>query len=153
MVRLALGIPMELPLKNEKRPTIWRRFKQFSHDVRGVVAIEFAVTMPLLILVLFAIIQYGMIFNTRQIMVHAARTAVRSYAIGESSAAEAEQMALEMLDNASLDYEIDLTDDGTDATLDIVLPMSEAAIIDALGKALMDGDIEVSISMRLEEQS
>ena len=139
------------PTRPEARFRLWRRISLFCSDVRGVVAIEFAVIMPLVIAVLFAIIQYGMIFNTRQSMVHAARVAVRSYAIGESSSAEAQQMAIDLLDNSSLNYEIDLTDDGTDATIDIVLPMSEAAIIDALGKALMNGDIEVSIQMRLEE--
>ena len=124
---------------------------QFGRDVRGVVAIEFGVIMPLVIILLFAILQYGLIFNTRQIMTHAARVAVRSYAIGESTAAEAETMATELLNNETLSYTIDVTDDGTDATIDIVLPMSEAAIIDALGGSLMDGNIEVTIKMRMED--
>ena len=124
---------------------------QFGRDVRGVVAIEFGVIMPLVIILLFAILQYGLIFNTRQIMTHAAKVAVRSYAIGESTAAEAETMATELLNNETLSYTIDVTDDGTDATIDIVLPMSEAAIIDALGGSLMDGNIEVTIKMRMED--
>jgi Flp pilus assembly protein TadG len=124
---------------------------QFGRDVRGVVAIEFGVIMPLVIILLFAIFQYGMIFNTRQIMTHAARVAVRSYAIGESTADEAETMATELLNNEALSYTIDVTDDGTDATIDIVLPMSEAAIVDALGGSLMDGNIEVTIKMRMED--
>jgi Flp pilus assembly protein TadG len=124
---------------------------QFGRDVRGVVAIEFGVIMPLVIILLFAILQYGMIFNTRQIMTHAARVAVRSYAIGESTADEAETMATELLNNEALSYTIDVTDDGTDATIDIVLPMSEAAIVDALGGSLMDGNIEVTIKMRMED--
>ena len=107
--------------------------------------------MPLVIILLFAILQYGMIFNTRQIMTHAARVAVRSYAIGESTADEAETMATELLNNEALSYTIDVTDDGTDATIDIVLPMSEAAIVDALGGSLMDGNIEVTIKMRMED--
>ena len=124
---------------------------QFGRDVRGVVAIEFGVIMPLVIILLFAILQYGMIFNTRQIMTHAARVAVRSYAIGVSTADEAETMATELLNNEALSYTIDVTDDGTDATIDIVLPMSEAAIVDALGGSLMDGNIEVTIKMRMED--
>ncbi|MBT3787428.1 MAG: pilus assembly protein [Alphaproteobacteria bacterium] len=127
------------------------KMSQFGRDVRGVVAIEFGVIMPLVIILLFAILQYGMIFNTRQIMTHAARVAVRSYAIGESTADEAETMATELLNNEALSYTIDVTDDGTDATIDIVLPMSEAAIVDALGGSLMDGNIEVTIKMRMED--
>ena len=128
-----------------------RQISALGRDIRGVVAIEFAVIMPLVIILLFAIIQYSLIFNTRQIMSHAARVAVRSYAIGESTAAEATTMATELLNNSSLNYTIAVSDDGTDATIDITLPMSEAAIVDALGGTLMDGDIEVTIKMRMEE--
>ena len=126
------------------------RISQFLKDLRGVVAIEFAIVLPIAIVLIFAMIQYGIILNTRQIMSKAARTAIRSYAVGASTSAEAEQMALELLDNAGLSYSIDVSDDGTDATILITLPMSDAALVDALGESLMDGDIEVSMSMRLE---
>ena len=149
-----MGGPLFSQMKKQLSRTLLGfklKMSQFGRDVRGVVAIEFGVIMPLVIILLFAILQYGMIFNTRQIMTHAARVAVRSYAIGESTADEAETMATELLNNEALSYTIDVTDDGTDATIDIVLPMSEAAIVDALGGSLMDGNIEVTIKMRMED--
>jgi Flp pilus assembly protein TadG len=114
------------------------------------VAIEFAVVLPIVIVLIFAMIQYGIILNTRQIMASAARTAIRSYAVGVSTEAEAEQMAINLMNNATLNFDVDITDDGTDATIRITLPMADAALVDALGKSLMDGDIDVSFSMRLE---
>jgi len=128
-----------------------RYVKKFAADLRGVAAIEFAVVLPIVIVLIFAMIQYGIILNTRQIMSNAARAAVRSYAVGESTEAQAEQLAVTIMNNASLNFQVDLTDDGTDATLLITLPMADAALVDALGKSLMSGDIEVSFSMRVEE--
>ena len=120
-------------------------------DSRGAVAIEFAIMLPMLITILFGIIQYGLILNTRQLMTYAAREAARSYAIGESTEAEAEALAISLLNNASYNYDTTLTDDGTSVQFDISLPMAEAALVNALEDSLMSGNIEVSVTMRLEE--
>jgi|GEM_PF-791484 len=118
---------------------------------RGAVAIEFAIMLPMLITILFGIIQYGLILNTRQLMTYAAREAARSYAIGESTGDEAEALAISLLNNASYNYDTTLTDDGTSVQFDISLPMAEAALVNALEDSLMSGNIEVSVTMRLEE--
>jgi Flp pilus assembly protein TadG len=123
----------------------------WSGDNRGAVAIEFAILLPVLIAMLFAIIQYGLVLSTRQLMVYAARESARSYAIGESTEAEAEALAISLLNNASLNYDVVIDDDGTDVTLSITVPMAEAAIINALETSLMSGNIAVSVTMRLEE--
>jgi Flp pilus assembly protein TadG len=120
-------------------------------DTRGAVAIEFAIMMPMLITVLFGIIQYGLILNTRQLMTYAAREAARSYAIGESTSDEAQALAITLLNNATYNYATDLTDDGTSVQFDITLPMAEAALVNALETSLMSGNIAVSVTMRLEE--
>ncbi|HWM34350.1 MAG TPA: TadE/TadG family type IV pilus assembly protein, partial [Pseudolysinimonas sp.] len=39
----------------------WRRWK----DQRGAVAVEFALVFPLLILVLFGVIEYGAVYNAQ----------------------------------------------------------------------------------------
>jgi len=128
-----------------------RLARSLSDDNSGAVAIEFAILLPVLIVMLFAIIQYGLILSTRQLMVYAARESARSYAIGESTEAEAEALAISLLNNASLNYDVDIDDDGTDVTLSITVPMAEAAIINALESSLMSGDLAVSVTMRLEE--
>jgi len=140
---------------NSHRRTLASRIRRWIHnrlgDSRGAVAIEFAIMLPMLIAILFGIIQYGLILNTRQLMTYAAREATRSYAIGESTSAEAQALAVSLLNNAGHNYVTDLTDDGTSVTLDITLPMTEAAVVNVLEDSLMSGNIAVSVTMRLEE--
>jgi len=51
----------------------------------GVAAVEMALVMPLLLLLVFGIIEFGFIFNRYITLTHAAREGVRLLAIGESS--------------------------------------------------------------------
>ena len=126
------------------------RLRRALKSTNGAVAIEFAILLPVLIAVLFGIIQYGLVLNTRQLMVYAAREAARSYAVGESTEAEAEALVVTLINNNNLNPVVELSDDGTDVTIDVSVPMSEAAIVNALASTLMEGNIEVSITMRLE---
>lgn len=57
-------------------------------DDRGAAAVEFAMLLPLLLLVLFGIVEYGSIFNAQLSLQHAAREGVREMVItGETDAA------------------------------------------------------------------
>lgn len=53
----------------------------------GVAAVEMALVMPLLLLLVFGIIEFGFIFNRFITVTHAAREGVRLLSIGESSSA------------------------------------------------------------------
>lgn len=53
---------------------------------RGAVAVEFALVFPILILVLFGIIEYGSVFNAQIMITGAAREAARSMSITGSTA-------------------------------------------------------------------
>ena len=55
----------------------WRRWK----DQRGAVAVEFALVFPLLMLVLFGIIEYGAVYNAQLQITGAAREAARDMAL------------------------------------------------------------------------
>ena len=89
--------------------------------------------MPLLLLVLIGIFQFGNIFYTRQIMVDVAREAARSYAVGESTAAQAQQLALDRLAAVSnLGFTATVSEpSGTnnDVTVTITVPTADAALV------------------------
>lgn len=49
---------------------------------QGAAAIEFALVLPVLVLLVFGIIQFGLAYNTTNVLTHAAREAVRPLALG-----------------------------------------------------------------------
>jgi Flp pilus assembly protein TadG len=71
----------------------WRRWK----EQRGAVAVEFALVFPLLMLVLFGIIEYGSVYNAQLVITGAAREAARDMALtgntGTASAAAVDAAA------------------------------------------------------------
>jgi Flp pilus assembly protein TadG len=62
-------------------------------DERGAAAVEFAIIAPLLILLLFGIVEYGFVFNAQLQVTGAAREAAREMAI-TSDAGQANAAAL-----------------------------------------------------------
>ncbi len=131
----------------------WLREERVQSNRRGVAAVELALILPVLLTVVFGVIQYGMVIHTRHTMVYAAREAARSYAVGESDVDEAEAMALDRLANSSFSYTITVTEPAegeNNVTVSISLPMAEAAIISYLGDWLFSGDIDATVVMRVE---
>jgi Flp pilus assembly protein TadG len=60
---------------------------------RGVAAIEFALLLPLLMLILFSIFEFSRGYNARVSVTHAAREGVRAAALGEDHVAAAQGAA------------------------------------------------------------
>jgi Flp pilus assembly protein TadG len=50
-------------------------------DERGAAAVEFALVFPLLILVLFGVVEYGAVYNAQLLVTGAAREAAREMAV------------------------------------------------------------------------
>jgi Flp pilus assembly protein TadG len=65
------------------------RFQRAEEDSRGAAAVEFALLLPILVLMLFGIIEFGRAYNTRNTITHAAREGVRAAAIDDGSLATA----------------------------------------------------------------
>ncbi|MDQ3216327.1 MAG: pilus assembly protein, partial [Actinomycetota bacterium] len=66
---------------------------------RGAAAIEMALVLPLLVLLVFGIIEFGFIFNRYISVTHAAREGVRQLAVGVdpgTAAAQAESAVPEL---------------------------------------------------------
>jgi Flp pilus assembly protein TadG len=58
-------------------------------DQRGAAAVEFAVVLPLLLTMLFGIIEMGFVFNRWITVTHAAREGVRRMSVGDPAATAA----------------------------------------------------------------
>ncbi len=73
---------------NSRRPA--RRLGQWWRDSRGFAAVEMALVMPVLLLVTFGTVQYGMLLFTYNSMLAAARDSSRSLALGVATEAQAQ---------------------------------------------------------------
>lgn len=71
---------------------------------RGAVAVEFALVMPLLLTIIFAVIELGHAYNMQISVTHAAREAARSMAVTQvwSEAVDASHNSSPSLDPADL---------------------------------------------------
>src|SRR6478672_11218012 len=66
-----------------KARPMFRRLHARRHDSRGAAAVEFALVLPVLVALVFGIIQYGIYFWARQSAVAAAREGVRRASVGD----------------------------------------------------------------------
>jgi len=121
-------------------------------DIGGGVAIEFAILTPVVLMILFAIIQYGNILYVRQMMTQAAEEAARSYAYDSTTAVNAAAIANNRLSSTGLTYAITVTEPDaseTNVRVMITTPMNAAALVNVLG-SVISGNIEVSVILRME---
>jgi Flp pilus assembly protein TadG len=101
-----------------------RRWK----DESGAAAVEFAIVFPLLILVLFGIIEFGAVYNAQLVVTGAAREAARSMALtGDTGAATAAAVSAgsalaPALGAGSVAYSSSGCASGSDVTVTITYP-------------------------------
>ncbi len=134
-------------------------------DKSGSNVVEFAIVAPLLLLIILGIMQFGMILFTYNNMVQAAREAARTLAVQETTAAEAQQIALNNLGFSGLTFTVTACapgigvgggppcvaplDPASDVSVTITVPLSEATLVDILG-LFSTGDLEATVTMRKE---
>ena len=63
---------------------------------RGAAAVEFALVLPLLVLLVFGIVEFGRAYNAKVTLTHAVREGARALAVGEDDPA---QVVLDAADN------------------------------------------------------
>ena len=122
-------------------------------DRKGSTLLEFALTLPFFLLMLLGIMEFASLFFVRHAMLNAAREASRSYAISVSTAADAEQLALDQLAGVNVSFSAAASpesDTGVERWVEVSVPIDEAALGDPL--SVLDGsDLTVRVTMRREE--
>lgn len=99
---------------------------------RGAVAVEFVLVLPLLILLVFGIVEFGRGYNAKVTLTHAAREAVREYTInqveadaitiGEDAAPQLSGVTISVTDTCNSDVG-DVAEVTASWDLDYVIPL------------------------------
>lgn len=138
-----------------KRALTRRQSGELVKCEKGGTAVEFAFLMPVFLLLLSGIVQFGLVMFVQNNMSHVARDTSRRLAVGELTAAEAQTTAQGSLVNWGIDYTVQVVEpdpsdpDDRDVTVFISAPLEQAALFDILG-ILGGSDLAASVTMRLE---
>lgn len=127
----------------------WRRDWR-ARGRSGAAAVEFALVLPIFLLLLFGIIQFGSVLFLHNNMVNAAREAVRRMSVAEMTEAEAEAYVQNYLADWNLTFDADATEPPatTDVTMQISVPAADAALINF--PIAWPGNLVAQASMRPE---
>lgn len=103
---------------------------RFAKDEDGSPAVEFALVAPILLLMVFGIVQFGFAFFTYNEMMNGAREGARRMAVGASE----EQAIAKANDTMALDrnYVFDPVAGANDVKMTITLKISEAMVLSAV---------------------
>jgi Flp pilus assembly protein TadG len=150
-----------------------RRLRKFVHDEGGAVLVEFTILVPIFLLLLFGVIEWGNIFYVQSNMATAARMAARAVAVGSvaysSSASTMTTAAIGVacgstspLSGSPYTYTFKLTYNqgctngnvsqgfGT-VTMNIKTPMAPVSLINYLGTIASTATITAQATMQQEQ--
>ena len=122
--------------------------RKFAKGQDGSVSVEMGVAAIMFTTLITGLISFGSLFFVQGSMGDAARDAVRRMATGELDTTQAQTYAQAELVNWGMTYTVVATNDGTEATINITVPMGEAALIDFLG--IFSGTLSASVTMPVE---
>ena len=124
----------------------WPIARTFARNQDGSISVEMGFATILFVTLLTGVISVGSLFFVQGSMSDAARDAVRRLATGEMTKAEAEAYAQNKLINWGMTYTVTADKDGTDATVNITVPMGEAALINYLD-VFSSGELAATVTM------
>jgi Flp pilus assembly protein TadG len=105
------------------------RFRRSTRDTGGQAAVEFALVLPFLLVMLIGIVEFGRAWNQHQVITDAARESARAASLwGSTTEADVKKVATDAMAAAGIDWSratigIDNLDggSGTNVTVDIDL--------------------------------
>ncbi len=129
--------------------------RSFWRDRNGVSAVEFAFVLPIIVLLLGGIFQFGFALFMQGHMSEVAREVSRRVAVGELSQSEAVSYAQGSLINPGVVYDVVVTlpdpNDPADRDVQVSIsaPLKDISPIDILGLFQSD-DLSTSVTRRIE---
>ncbi len=126
-----------------------RRLERYiATDETGSVAIELGLTSIFFVTLLTGIISFGSLYFVQGNMSDAARDTARRIATGELAPEQAQTHAEDRLVNWGMNYTVVASNDGTEAAVEISVPMNEAALVDFLG--MLTGTLRARVTLPSE---
>lgn len=120
---------------------------------RGQALAEFALVLPLLVLLLFGVIQFGIVFNNYVALTDAVRAGAREGAVGRHSSDPVGDVEERVRESAAdlneAELEVDVSSSwahGSDVTVTATYPYE----INLLGLVVKSGDLESTTTERVE---
>jgi Flp pilus assembly protein TadG len=102
---------------------------RYLHNNRGVAAVEFAICLPILLLLVLGSIEFGLMFYNKQVITNASREGVRAGITGEKTADEIKQIVADYCNgnlinlNGANELQADLvaiSQEGNDLTVSVI---------------------------------
>jgi hypothetical protein len=119
-------------------------------DDSGAAAIEMAFVLPVALLLLMGIIQFGALFFLQNTMVNVANDVARRVSVGDLSTTGGVTLAEERLADWDATFTVNVTEPtSNDVQVDISVPLADAALIN-FGDFLDTGDLTAQATMRKE---
>lgn len=97
--RQAASFDGSLPLAQEK---LQRSCRMFRRNRRGAAAVEFAVILPVFVLLIFGMIEYGRMVMVQQVITNASREGARKAVLDGATTAQVETVVEEYLASGSI---------------------------------------------------
>ena len=126
----------------------WSIARPFAKSEDGAISVEMGFAAIVFTTMLTGLISFGSLFFVQGSMADTARDTVRRVATGELTPTEAQTYAQNSLINWGMAYSVTATNDGTDAIVNITVPMADAALVDFLG--MFSGELASTVTLPVE---
>lgn len=149
---------MKDPARRGRSPggRLLRRTWRLSKDQRGASALELALVLPFLLLILTGMIDAGMLLFTQHNMFRVAQNAARNLALGSMNEVQVVCYAEDKLSNLGANLNVVATlpvAPATDISVTITVPVADVVPIDVIGATntlFQAGTLQSRVTMRQE---
>lgn len=108
--------------------------RRLRRNDRGSVAVEFVLVLPIVLIILMGMIQFGAVLFTKSEMINSARETARRMAVADMTSAAAVTLAHNILGDTTSRFTVVATEPDplvptdSDVTVLITIPMQDAAL-------------------------